>query len=82
MSAGDILILLVLTLVLALIFRSASRKKKTGCSGDCAHCGQVDWEKIRCELREEKERKRENKMLSPGQDVCSGRKYPKLEVRK
>lgn len=28
MSAGDILILLVLTLVLALIFRSASRKKK------------------------------------------------------
>ena len=57
MSAGDILILLVLTLVLALILRSASRKKKTGCSGDCAHCGQVDWEKIRCELREEKERK-------------------------
>lgn len=44
MSAGDILILLVLTLVLVLIFRSASRKKKNGCSGDCAHCGQVDWE--------------------------------------
>lgn len=57
MTTGDAIILLVLILVLVLIFRSARKNRNRSCSGDCAHCGQVDWEKIRCELHQEKERK-------------------------
>ena len=39
MSAGDILILLILAGVIAAIVRVLVRKKKTGCSGDCGSCG-------------------------------------------
>lgn len=46
MSAGDWIVLLVLACILLLIFWPRKSKKKS-CSGDCAHCGQVDWEKIR-----------------------------------
>lgn len=59
MSAGDVLILLVLALVLFFVFRSLKKQGSKSCTGDCSSCGstcsKIDWEKIRREIHEDKD---------------------------
>lgn len=54
MTAGDVMILLVLTVLLVFIFRQMRKDRKKSCNGDCAHCHQVDWNEVRRELHKER----------------------------
>lgn len=53
MSMGDWIVVCFLVLILACIFWSRKNRKKA-CTGNCATCHQVDWNKVRCEIHKNK----------------------------
>ena len=72
MTAGDVMILLVLTVLLVFIFRQMRKDRKKSCNGDCAHCHQVDWNEVRKELHKEK--------AGPSVECCSYRGHRKRHI--